>query len=655
MNFETFCPKEKIVSFDIFDTLVKRLVYEPHQIFPLMAKSALHREIVLPKDFVKRRIEAERWANKELGYANIYEIYDRIENLNKDTRDAAIKLELETEMELCVPNSEIVALYKRCIHNKKQVIIISDMYLPENLLMKILNNCGITGYEKLYVSCDRKASKQNGSIYGIVLKELGVKPQEIFHIGDNLKSDFLIPRKFGIHSLWYRENGDNKPAVLHRKKCETARIRNLNAFNRNMQACRYLKNHKDIPFQIGYSGLGPLLFGFSKWLDDCFIQDGIEKVFFLSRDGLIMQKAYRVSGGKKENAYLYASRKALIVPSFMDHMNVEDVFSRFFTSNRDTVGSLIEKLGFEVDEYVDDLARYGLNVDDRIDIAKLDNSSFLEFYQEIKPKIIHNSKEQAEFLRQYLDEIGFFGKVAIVDIGWHGNMQRALAEIIKRYNLKVEMKGYYLGIIPNSNAVMEGKLDIRGYLFEEGRDDLLRYEKHICALIEYLFSATHGTVTGYQKDGDGKIQPKFGVYEYAEEMMNKDAPLPAICDEKRSLEVIQGAAIRYIKDIKQHPCFADQEFGPDDCYERLLMLGIKPEWEELVYVGNLRYYGSDKRMHYIARPQVMLDYILNPIKLYNEFFIGCGWRIGFLKRLMKVPIPYEKLYFWMRKIGGKKY
>ena len=175
MNFETFCPKEKIVSFDIFDTLVKRLVYEPHQIFPLMAKSALHREIVLPKDFVKRRIEAERWANKELGYANIYEIYDRIENLNKDTRDAAIKLELETEMELCVPNSEIVALYKRCIHNKKQVIIISDMYLPENLLMKILNNCGITGYEKLYVSCDRKASKQNGSIYGIVLKELGVK------------------------------------------------------------------------------------------------------------------------------------------------------------------------------------------------------------------------------------------------------------------------------------------------------------------------------------------------------------------------------------------------------------------------------------------------------------------------------------------------
>ena len=417
MNIQTFCPKEKIVSFDIFDTLVRRLVYEPRQIFPLMVKSALHRGIVLPKDFIKLRFEAERWANKELGYANIYEIYDRIENLNGDTRDAALKLELETEIELCVPNSEIVALYKRCIHNKKRVIIISDMYLPENLLIKILNNCGITGYEKLYVSCDRKAGKQNGSVYGIVLKELRVKPQEIFHIGDNLKSDFLIPRKFGIHSLWYRENGDNKQERFHREKSEAQRIRNLNTFNRNMQAWKYPKKQNDIPFQIGYSGLGPLLFGFSKWLDDCFTRDGIEKVFFLSRDGLIMQKAYQVSGGKKKNAYLYASRKALIVPSLMDHINVEDIFSRFFTSNRDTVGSLIEKLGFEVDECADDLTRYGLNADDRIDVMKLDNSSFLEFYQEVKPKIVRNSKEQAEFLRQYLDEIGFFGKVAVVDIG----------------------------------------------------------------------------------------------------------------------------------------------------------------------------------------------------------------------------------------------
>lgn len=653
MDLQTFCPKEKIVSLDIFDTLVKRLVYEPRQVFSLMVKSALNRGIVLPENFVKLRVEAERCANRESGYANIYEIYNKIEHLNKETRDAALKLEVETEVELCIPNPEIVALYKRCIHKKKRVIILSDMYLPKKILKRILNNCGITCYEKIYVSCEYKAGKQNGSIYGIVLKELGVKPQEVFHIGDNLKSDFLIPHKLGIHSLHYREN--SKPTRLYREKKETAGIRNLNVFNINMQTWKYPERQKNIPFQIGYSGLGPLLFGFSKWLDDCFIRDGIEKVFFLSRDGLIMQKAYQVLGGKKKNTYLYASRKALIVPSLIDHMNVEDVFSRFFTSNRDTIGSLIEKLGFEAGEYADTLARYGLNVDDRIDVEKLDDSPFLGFYQEIQPKIVHNSKEQAEFLRQYLEEIGFFGKVAIVDIGWHGNMQRALVEIIQKYDLKVKIKGYYIGVIPNSNAIVEDKLDVCGYLFEEGRDDLFRYVKHICGLVEYLFSATHGTVIGYQKDGSGKIQPKFGTYEYAEEMMNMDAPLPAICNEKKSLEIIQDAAIRFIKDINQHPCFADQEFRPEDCYKKVLTLGIKPARAELVYIGNLRYYGSDRRMYYIARPQTMFYYILNPQKLCAEFFIGCGWRIGFLKRLIKLPLPYAKLYFWMRKMGGKNY
>ena len=98
MDLQTFCPKEKIVSLDIFDTLVKRLVYEPRHVFSLMVKSALNRGIVLTENFVKLRVEAERCANRESGYANIYEIYNKIEHLNKETRDAALKLEVETEI-----------------------------------------------------------------------------------------------------------------------------------------------------------------------------------------------------------------------------------------------------------------------------------------------------------------------------------------------------------------------------------------------------------------------------------------------------------------------------------------------------------------------------------------------------------------------------
>ena len=43
----------------------------------------------------------------------------------------------------------------------KEVAIISDMYLPSEIITDILNSLGIKGYTKLYVSCDYGVSKCN--------------------------------------------------------------------------------------------------------------------------------------------------------------------------------------------------------------------------------------------------------------------------------------------------------------------------------------------------------------------------------------------------------------------------------------------------------------------------------------------------------------
>ena len=40
-----------------------------------------------------------------------------------------------------------------------------------------------------------------------------------------------------------------------------------------------------------------------------------------------------------------------------------------------------------------------------------------------------NSKDEFNIYVNYLKSINFHGKVAIVDIGWHGNMQKALNKI----------------------------------------------------------------------------------------------------------------------------------------------------------------------------------------------------------------------------------
>ena len=62
-------------SFDVFDTAILRAVYEPKDIFRLVEQK-------VGKDFYKKRIEAERRAQKEKPAYSIkdiykYNIYDR--------------------------------------------------------------------------------------------------------------------------------------------------------------------------------------------------------------------------------------------------------------------------------------------------------------------------------------------------------------------------------------------------------------------------------------------------------------------------------------------------------------------------------------------------------------------------------------------------
>ena len=118
----------KAVSFDIFDTLLKRKVNKPEDVFQLMQ---LNIEEKIP-DFKNKRIKAEEKARlinnpREI---TLDDIYDNFVELDERQRDYFKKLELKFEKTVLVPNKPIVDLFNECIRNNKAVFIISDMYLP---------------------------------------------------------------------------------------------------------------------------------------------------------------------------------------------------------------------------------------------------------------------------------------------------------------------------------------------------------------------------------------------------------------------------------------------------------------------------------------------------------------------------------------------
>ena len=96
------------------------------------------------------------------------------------------------------------------------------MYLEEETIRKILAKCGITGYEKIFISCKYRKLKYDGSLFWEAASEIGVRPADLFHIGDTWKSDILGSGKAGIRSIFFpkaREVFENK---IH--GCRTNRL-----------------------------------------------------------------------------------------------------------------------------------------------------------------------------------------------------------------------------------------------------------------------------------------------------------------------------------------------------------------------------------------------------------------------------------------------
>lgn len=189
--------KYDVVSFDIFDTLIFRTVHKPSDVFGLVEKE------INSFNYKKMRIDAENDARKiALGMEpNISEIYAqlKIENYEK-----VLATELNIEQQVCICNPYMMDVMNTLVQNGKEVIIVSDMYLSSSFLKAMLERCGYRGKYKVFVSNEYRASKYNGELYKILLRD-NLKGKKVIHIGDNRHSDYLMALKNGWQALLYKK------------------------------------------------------------------------------------------------------------------------------------------------------------------------------------------------------------------------------------------------------------------------------------------------------------------------------------------------------------------------------------------------------------------------------------------------------------------
>lgn len=372
-------------------------------------------------------------------------------------------------------------------------------------------------------------------------------------------------------------------------------------------------------FRYGFEVIGPLLFGFSRWLHKSAMNQGIEHLYFLSRDGYLLMSAYKevYPNDIVPASYLYVSRKTVREAQLWLKSDLCDV-SKLFPEN----------IFLEYDEF----CRY-FNIDGaesaqaREECGLSDKMRFLpkdllkdfrlrNFYEKIKPRIIEESKKVYEKIIQYLHQNQFSGKVGIVDIGWAGTIQDCL-ETIASYDTNTEIIGFYLGLTHKAAGIKNR------FSFISDNEEPQEFD---AGFVEYPFLAPEGSLIGYAADPEGIIIPQLADFEYDQK-------------ERDIVESMQVGALYFVQCAKD---FSRDKFKWDATfsYANLKRISKHPMLCEVGIFGDLAYYDGGKRQ--IAAPKSIAYYLLHPRDFPYDLSVS-GWRIGFLKRFLKIGLDYNKL------------
>ena len=188
----------------------------------------------------------------------------------------------------------------------------------------------------------------------------------------------------------------------------------------------YQINNKSEYYQFGFKEFGPLLYGFTKWLRKQFDDMNIKKVFFFSRDGFMMKKAFDTFSRNDTitSTYTYFSRKSLRQSLFWNCNDYYESLQYLSSMRYISTKGILEYYGFDEEEVLDIIKEYDLDVEHVYVAKELSIAKDIEkLYNSLKNRIYEKSYASYQVLVRYLEQIDMSGDCAIVDIGWNGSMQ----------------------------------------------------------------------------------------------------------------------------------------------------------------------------------------------------------------------------------------
>lgn len=557
----------RIVSFDVFDTLVYRPFWNPTDLFYLLGQYAEDiLEVTDLLDFSTLRIEAENKAREIAKCKNpakedisLDEIYfvlaDELEATDEQIEKIKQK-EIQLEIKYCHPRKYAKELFELALATGKQIIITSDMYLKRDVVKKILSNCGYTGYEFLFLSSEVGLTKASGNLFSYAAEKAHVKPKEILHIGDNQQSDIRMAEKVGLKVFHFPKAIDRftncipklySGEIFSRIYQDPIAFRRGNLFDkffgwRTLLAvvANYIFDNPLIPFHqdtdfnadpriIGYFALGLHMFGVSTWLAEAVAKNKYENINFMARDGYLPMKCYKIVDKIFQNNaklhYLYLTR-SVMVPLQVQQQNDLYGLVRDIVVTSQTPLSFIELLEpILADGSKSNILKIcrenGYHDNERFSSI----ASFYHFINLIRGVALDKSKSKQyiEKMRAYL-EPAFKGKSATFDVGYSCRIDAALKK-----NFEFSTTPYYIHIIDQLAYSRAQRMNLNFNTFYS-------YTPGVTGSLRELFMSKQSPSCRCLNVENGKVVPVFKEYN-------------PVYEEKFVISIIQEKAIQLVKDV----------------------------------------------------------------------------------------------------------
>ncbi len=486
-------PEVRVLSFDIFDTLVWRRVAEPVDAFDFLAgrlrELGLLPEHVEPRVFRRLRIAAEGHARRvraaagrgfEIVLDEVYEALSVSGMLGPEPQVAAlVDAEVELERELLVPDLDVLAVLEAAREAGKTTVAVSDTYFTERQVARLLGDRGIR-LDQVFVSNAYGAGKGSG-LWPIVLDALGAAPAEVLHVGDNEDADQRAPRELGIGTVLL-ERRDAQLAELLRREARHLQERVVPQHGDfGLTALRSKVLHRrpgpELPkelrpfWRFGAAALGPTFTGFAEWVQERAVNIGATKVHCLMREGALLGRLINSAGDYLDAPVqaepLWLSRQVLARAAIREP-SPEELAQLLVRQSPPTVRDVCRTLDLDVTRLPGLCHHADARMDD--DVVRAEVLGTLSSEPELRTHIVALGAQSRARVLRYVEQVRApgDGPLVLVDVGWQATIQSLLNKVLRLGGMDLHTVGLYLlthaGAIDRQLAGTEA----HGYLGQSG-------------------------------------------------------------------------------------------------------------------------------------------------------------------------------------------